>query len=84
MTTALDVARDPADVNAILTAHVDGVRQLLKRAASGATQRELETEVAALAHSFGRLLLNGCMWVYAGVVQARYGGGPRGAGPRAP
>jgi hypothetical protein len=61
MTTALDVARQPSAVNALVKTMMEGAAELLARAADGASARELEEGVWELVVSQGGALLGACM-----------------------
>ena len=62
MTTALDVAREPSTVNAMLAEALSGgVEALVEKASTGALARELEEGVWTLMLSVGRAMLGACM-----------------------
>ena len=61
MATVLDVAREPATVNALLKPIMKRAKEVLARASSGATPRELEEGVWRIVLEQGRALLSACM-----------------------
>ncbi len=62
-TTTLDLAHEPEAVNALRKALMKAATELFVRAASGASQRELEEGVWQVVLALGRALLAACMAV---------------------